>query len=174
MTPGQIAYRQYLESDHWRNLRVAAFRMWGRKCFKCPRTFGLEVHHLFYRARWEDSLPQDLRPCCSWCHRKEHGFAPQVIPNQDKRRIEKRRRKKRNWARLAVKHSAMLDRQIRKRRQPKPTGAPKKKKTPRWWPGMYEGKAPYETMKEIGTSVPKAPVMSKTPDCMNPKINRFH
>lgn len=167
MTPNQIAYRQYLESDHWRGLRVEAFKRYGRRCSRCPSKVRLQVHHTRYRHPWESCTTDDLQILCRSCHEREHGIG--VV-----RQPKHRRRKKRNWARMAENHSAMLDRQIRKRRQPKPNGAPKKKKTPRWWPGMYEGKAPYETMKQVGTSVPKAAAMSKTPDCMNPKINRFH
>jgi hypothetical protein len=91
MTPNQIAYRQYLESDHWRSLRAEAYRVHGRKCFKCPRKFGLEVHHLRYRNPWTECTVEDVRPCCWQCHDQEHGIVRE-IPLTEKRTIEKKHR----------------------------------------------------------------------------------
>lgn len=85
MTQTQLAYREYLKSDHWRKLRLQAFRRWGRKCFKCPKTFGLDVHHLVYRHPWTLCTSDDVRPCCRECHEKEHG---REISIEEKRRIE--------------------------------------------------------------------------------------
>lgn len=173
MTIGQRFYREYLESDHWRNLRAAAFKRYGRRCCRCPSKVRLQVHHTRYRHPWESCTTDDLQILCRPCHEREHGIGTVKQPKH-------RKHKKRNWTKIAAEHSAMLDRQIQKRRNPKPKqwtkpqGQPKKKKHPKWWPGMYEGKAPYDTVKEVGTSVPDAPLMTRTPDCMNPKVNRHH
>jgi hypothetical protein len=64
LTPAQIAYREYLQSDHWRELRLLAYRQYGRKCSKCPATCRLDVHHLRYRWPWSDGVVGDLQILC--------------------------------------------------------------------------------------------------------------
>lgn len=89
MTEAQIRYQRYLQSDHWRALRLEAFRVHGRKCFKCPATFGLDVHHLRYRHPWTLCTVLDVRPCCRQCHDKEHGIN-QVVTPEVKREAQRR------------------------------------------------------------------------------------
>lgn len=174
MTAGQLAYQEYLESDHWRNLRATAYRKYGRRCSRCPVTIRLEVHHTIYRNPWTAGTVDDLVILCCRCHELEHGIATVKQPKHRKKK------KKRNWAKIAAEHSAMLDRQMQKRRQPtlhpqqRIPNPPRKKKSPRWWPGMYEGKSPGDTFKEVGTFDYESPSMKRTPGCMNPKNNRHH
>lgn len=92
LTESQLAYREYLKSDHWRALRLAAFRKWGRKCFKCPVKFGLDVHHLVYRFPWTLGTVDDVRPCCRPCHEKEHGLV-RIVPRDVKRHHQRKRSK---------------------------------------------------------------------------------
>jgi len=93
MTP-KAAYQIYLQSDHWRALRLEAFRVYGRKCFKCPARFGLDVHHLVYRFPWSLGVVADVRPCCRACHEKEHGIV-RVVSEQEKLTTQKQARKMR-------------------------------------------------------------------------------
>jgi len=74
MTEAQIAYRVYLESDHWKWLRAQAISFHGCKCFQCGATKRLEVHHINYRHPWDSCTVDDVRPICPKCHRKEHGI----------------------------------------------------------------------------------------------------
>lgn len=105
MTESQQAYRAYLQSDHWRQLRLEAFKKWGRKCYKCPCTFGLDVHHLVYRHPWTEGTVDDVRPCCRSCHEKEH----QIIPQKEKKYAQKKRRN--SWRREQRRIEKMLARQ---------------------------------------------------------------
>lgn len=93
MTPAQIAYREYLKSDHWRALRLEAFQTYGRKCFKCPATCRLDIHHLVYRHPWTSGTVQDVRPCCRRCHELEHGIV-RVVPVVQQAQIQKLSRRR--------------------------------------------------------------------------------
>lgn len=111
LTAGQLLYREYLSSDHWRSLRLEAFRVHGRKCFKCPATFGLDVHHLIYRHPWTDGVVDDVRPCCRSCHEKEHGIV-NVVDQSVKLESQKKKMMKR------VRH---LERKIDSRKRLSPS-----------------------------------------------------
>lgn len=65
-------YLEYLKSEHWRNLRLMALNRDRWRCVRCPQNQHLEVHHRFYRDRWEDSVVEDLETLCSVCHEREH------------------------------------------------------------------------------------------------------
>ena len=70
------AYLEYLKSDHWRQLRRAVIKRDGIQCTRCPAKKRLQAHHLFYRERWEDSVPEDLITLCFHCHKAAHGLVP--------------------------------------------------------------------------------------------------
>jgi len=110
LTESQIAYREYLKTDHSRELRLEAFKKYGRHCAKCPATCRLDVHHLIYRHPWKLGVVGDLQILCRSCHEKEHGVTPHVAPiitRVEKQKIEResgRRRKKKKhgkWAGLS-------------------------------------------------------------------------
>lgn len=89
LTPTQLAYREYLKSDHWRGLRLEAFQTYGRKCAKCPATCRLDVHHLKYRHPWTLGIVQDLQILCRACHEREHGVV-RVVPVELKKQAQKK------------------------------------------------------------------------------------
>lgn len=72
----QEAYWEYLESDHWKAIRGQALDRDGHKCVKCGSVKWLQVHHLRYRGRPEDTELGDLETLCRHCHRQEHGIGP--------------------------------------------------------------------------------------------------
>jgi hypothetical protein len=73
------AYQEYLKSAHWKQLRGQVLKRDGRKCTRCPSQSRLQVHHKFYRERWEDSEPDDLITLCRKCHKAEHGLIPAAM-----------------------------------------------------------------------------------------------
>ncbi len=75
----QIAYAEYLKTEHWLQLRDRALERDGRKCVRCEMEMSLQVHHKVYRGRFEDSLLEDLETLCRKCHREEHGFGTPEI-----------------------------------------------------------------------------------------------
>jgi len=115
MTDTQAAYREYLKSDHWRALRIQAFRVYGRKCYKCPKRFGLDVHHLRYRHPWTACTVEDVRPCCRNCHELEHGIV-RVVAVRVKRVWQKKQpRRPKKQKHLKKKNLRVLRRQWIKR-----------------------------------------------------------
>ena len=73
MTARQLAYRAYLQSVHWAQLRHAVLTRDGFRCVRCKSPHRVEPHHLFYRDRFEDSRPEDLVTLCRRHHKAEHG-----------------------------------------------------------------------------------------------------
>jgi hypothetical protein len=83
----QKAYRDYLATDHWKDLREEAIYRDGGKCCRCGSSIRIQVHHKCYRGRYEDSLLEDLETVCRECHRKEHGFGPSEFEQQARKLI---------------------------------------------------------------------------------------
>jgi hypothetical protein len=66
----------YLQSEHWKCLRLERIKHDGGECVNCRRTDTLQVHHLRYRNIFDVGL-DDLRTLCHPCHHQEHfGRAP--------------------------------------------------------------------------------------------------
>lgn len=69
------AYRCYLASEHWRNIRdeVLVRDRWA--CQDCKATKYLAVHHLTYERLGHERL-SDLETLCRSCHYQRHfeGF----------------------------------------------------------------------------------------------------
>jgi 5-methylcytosine-specific restriction endonuclease McrA len=65
------AYRDYLSSDEWALVRVAALARANYRCARCMTTFDLQVHHITY-DRLGHELPEDVMVLCDGCHDKEH------------------------------------------------------------------------------------------------------
>lgn len=119
MTATQAAYRVYLQSEHWRSLRLEAFKRYGRKCSKCPATCRLDVHHVRYRHPWTDGVMDDLMILCRRCHELEHGLVV-VIPVRDKKFAQRRRREfRRQQQRQIEKELRRYKKRHRKQRHSK-------------------------------------------------------
>lgn len=71
MTRKQI-YEQYLNSDHWANLRRIVFERDGYKCTRCKGNTILCGHHIRYRTDLYSCTPEDIETLCWDCHDKEH------------------------------------------------------------------------------------------------------
>lgn len=66
-----IAYQEYLKTDHWRELRKRAIDRWGDRCSNCSVP-GVDVHHLRYGNLF-DVTEDDLMPLCRRCHDAVHA-----------------------------------------------------------------------------------------------------
>ena len=75
MTPTQQAYREFLKTDDWRQIRAARLEMDDWECTRCHRTRNLQVHHLSYRNPWGQENLEDLVTLCQGCHYKTHKGA---------------------------------------------------------------------------------------------------
>lgn len=67
-------YQLYLQSEHWANLRLQAFKNAGFECEYCGAKRRLQGHHLIYRNPLESNIPEDIMCLCEWCHGIVHDF----------------------------------------------------------------------------------------------------
>lgn len=90
-----ISYRDYLQSDHWRDLkrRFRASRLCKRACYACEaRGLPLEIHHKSYNRMWSEKL-HDLIELCAECHSAVH-FALRTYADLHLWTVARRLRKK--------------------------------------------------------------------------------
>ena len=122
MTEAQKRYQAYLESDHWRLLRAAAFRKVGRKCSRCPATCRLQIHHIRYRWPWTSATTEDLIVLSRASHEKEHNISKPSVIHQPIHRKRKKQKMGR-WRRDRQRVEQLLESQRRghklKRKQKK-------------------------------------------------------
>lgn len=71
LTEKQRYYRDYLQSNHWKETRARALQRANYKCEKCSYTEQLQVHHLNYNNLWHEH-DEDLLVVCRKCHAKIH------------------------------------------------------------------------------------------------------
>lgn len=66
-----LPYKDYLQTDHWKETRKQALFRSGRKCQLCSNMGNLHVHHNNYDNLWEET-DNDLIVLCDKCHAKFH------------------------------------------------------------------------------------------------------
>jgi hypothetical protein len=64
-------YAEYLQSQHWEQLRFLALEHSGNKCECCECEKGLHVHHIHYRDL-TDCTVSDVMVLCWRCHSFAH------------------------------------------------------------------------------------------------------
>lgn len=164
MTERQKEYLVYLESPHWKALRGEALKRDGDKCTRCGSKRILQVHHMIYRTRFEDSLLEDLITLCKECHQAEHGKKPKV---KRIKRAKKVRKSKpfvviTNWETLCRARSNkqitraefLKQKEVYRPGQRHHRAVFRERRIEgkrRWWPGMYEGKQPGEACLAVAT-----------------------
>lgn len=68
-----MPYREYLQTDHWKEMRRVALRRARYRCQLCHANTPLNVHHRTYERRGCEE-PSDLIALCEPCHRKFHDI----------------------------------------------------------------------------------------------------
>lgn len=69
----QMRYVEFLKSDYWATVRNYVLYKRGEKCFLCPATSNLHVHHKTYEHRGcEIHHLDDLVILCKECHARHH------------------------------------------------------------------------------------------------------
>lgn len=71
----KLEYKEYLESDHWQDIRSKALERADNKCQLCSSKINLNVHHNTYKNRGNENLT-DLVVLCRECHAKFHNKLP--------------------------------------------------------------------------------------------------
>lgn len=70
------AYRLFLQSPEWHDLRRAKLDEAGHRCDECGETRRLQCHHTRYVHPWSATTLSDLRVLCRNCHAAVgHNFA---------------------------------------------------------------------------------------------------
>ena len=68
-----MPYKEYLLTEHWREIRESALKRAGYRCFLCSKGESLHVHHRTYENLGEES-PDDVIVLCRDCHEKHHNI----------------------------------------------------------------------------------------------------
>lgn len=76
----KLPYKEYLQTDHWKNLRKSKLKQSGFKCQLCSSNKELHVHHNTYERKGYEYL-SDLVVLCGNCHAKFHDV---VIDDESK------------------------------------------------------------------------------------------
>lgn len=71
LTEKYKTYLQYLNSDHWQQLRRSKLQAHGCFCDACQSVKDLECHHIHYR-NYTDCSVGDLAVLCVMCHKILH------------------------------------------------------------------------------------------------------
>lgn len=66
-----MTYQEYLQTDHWKDVRKRALKWAGNKCQACASLKKLEVHHNTYNY-WSEQK-EDVLVLCDSCHHKLLG-----------------------------------------------------------------------------------------------------
>jgi 5-methylcytosine-specific restriction endonuclease McrA len=72
-SPKKTPYQNYLRTDHWKNLRQAAFERDGFRCTKCGNPYSLCGHHIRYRSHLTECVIGDIQTLCKGCHNGIHN-----------------------------------------------------------------------------------------------------
>lgn len=67
----KVEYKEYLNGEHWKDIRLKALDRAGNRCQLCCNTDNLNVHHNTYKNIGHEDL-KDLVVLCRECHAKFH------------------------------------------------------------------------------------------------------
>lgn len=65
-------YREYLKSEHWKEVRDKRLKIDKHRCYLCDRASALNVHHLRYNTLGHEDVEHDLVSLCYKCHSMLH------------------------------------------------------------------------------------------------------
>ena len=66
-----MPYKEYLQTEHWKQIRQRALDHAGHSCQLCNVGHSLQVHHRTYERRGCEE-PTDVTVLCAYCHAKHH------------------------------------------------------------------------------------------------------
>lgn len=68
----RMPYREYLQTDHWQEVRTRALEASGHRCQLCNADSTIHIHHRTYERRGEED-PADVIALCADCHARFHN-----------------------------------------------------------------------------------------------------
>ena len=84
-----MAYKNYLKSNHWKEMKATIYARGHRKCAICGREYGLNVHHMTYKRLNKEKFI-DLLVLCTVCHKKYHDG---IIPEEALKFVSRNRKR---------------------------------------------------------------------------------
>lgn len=96
-------YKQYLNSDTWRQKKELYYLKTGKYCKYCKSTENLNVHHKKYTGWGNESLT-DLISLCKQCHKQTHS---NKTPDKEVKRI--RDASKIKWTYINIKAKKLIN-----------------------------------------------------------------
>lgn len=93
-------YKNYLQTEHWKNKRIKIAKQRGMKCEKCgKKIYEHEIYHIHHKTykRIGNELDDDLMLLCPECHSDIHKKLKEEKERKkaeklDKKRVEKAER----------------------------------------------------------------------------------
>ena len=80
-------YDEYLNSEHWRKVRVQCLLWFGGICWECGEKGAVIVHHSrkAYKKLWQEDPKRDLVPICRECHDGRHSSytKPEIVVKKE-------------------------------------------------------------------------------------------
>lgn len=76
-----MPYADYLQTQHWQDVRKRALKAAGYRCTVCLSPEALDVHHISYE-HIADELPGDVVALCRKCHGERHDILRAVIHSE--------------------------------------------------------------------------------------------
>lgn len=67
-------HETYLQSDHWKDLRLRCLNKAKFQCEACESKHDLQGHHLLYRTPLESCTENDVMVLCTPCHERWHKW----------------------------------------------------------------------------------------------------
>jgi len=97
---------EYLQSEHWKTVRIGALERAGHRCQVCNNSKSLDVHHRTYERLGEE-LDGDLTVLCRKCHDIFHSNGKVARTKKSKRppsvvslQREEARSSRQNWSKM--------------------------------------------------------------------------
>lgn len=75
LSPRQLAYRAYLQTHHWRELKKRKRAETPKECVFCKSGNSVQLHHMIYRSTFDETLLEDTCWLCRLCHQTFHRCA---------------------------------------------------------------------------------------------------
>lgn len=72
-----MPYKDYLQTEHWHEVRTSALRRADYRCQLCNQGGTLDVHHRTYERRGQEAVG-DVTVLCRKCHEKHHDKLPKA------------------------------------------------------------------------------------------------
>ena len=118
-------YLEYLQSDHWVDLRKRYAKSHDQVCVVCGATENLHLHHKTYKRLGKERF-KDLVYLCSQCHSEVHGKiqarSEKEIAILKSLRVKKSHKRKRRSKKIKKRYKTQYKKPYKKKHKKKKYG----------------------------------------------------